>query len=193
MSTMGGIAMYKKIDSDIMKFARAFGKAIVARATVEINEYAIKALYDSYYSQYNPTYYQRTEQMLFNSYERFMVTSDTRCEGGIRIKNKGVFYNLGGRNITTEEIIDNVWMRGSHGWRISYYKPLPRSQMSRKKEKDLFFKNWTNEKHWQEIITTPTPYDYLCNIVYSDKYKNSLIEYGLAIAKSQRYTYLNFG
>ena len=145
MSTMGGIAMYKKIDSDIMKFARAFGKAIVARATVEINEYAIKALYDSYYSQYNPTYYQRTEQMLFNSYERFMVTSDTRCEGGIRIKNKGVFYNLGGRNITTEEIIDNVWMRGSHGWRISYYKPLPRSQMSRKKEKDLFFKNWTNE------------------------------------------------
>jgi hypothetical protein len=164
------ITHFRKLKADIMKFSRIFCQSIVTEASAEIYKFAVKSLYDSYYSQYTPEYYKRTEQMLFNSYQHFILHNGNLYEGGIKILNNGIGYKAG---MLVDDIVNKVWLDGSHGWR-----------------KDSF--SLRDEMSYEEIITTPSPYEHLSEFAYSKKFKDKLIKDGLSIAKKSKYIYLKF-
>ena len=138
----------KNITKDLEKFAKTCATIIVNEAAQLIKKFAYKQM-AGYYEEYDPRIYIRTEQMLKSSYKPFVVTT-------------GDVY---------EEIYDNVWIKGTHGYEKVGYG--------------------TNS-HWEELIGLSDRINKLKREAYSKEVKEKLLAKGIRKAKSQSYTILNF-
>lgn len=166
----------KLIQGDILQFARNFCEAGAYKASIEIEQFAIKSLYESYYQAYTPSYYERTEQLLSNSYKRFTLkqeigSSGVHYLGGIDIGNFGIYYP--DKGISNEEIIYGAWNQGLHGREVMYGK--------------------TPEKRYNRVIqTSPPPKEVLEKIIYKKDFKKNIINFAMGVAKARKYKFLHF-
>lgn len=164
----------KAITKDIEKFAKTCAITIVEEAANFIKKFAFDQMV-GYYDEYDPQLYVRTEQMLKSSYKPFVVTIGDTYEGGVIINSENTSHIRGkranGEEYTEEEIYDNVWIKGSHGW-----------------EKVGYGQN----SHWEKISGLPDRINRLKRKAYSRDFKRDLLNKGMAKAKSQSYSILKF-
>lgn len=164
----------KNITKDLEKFAKTCATTIVNEAAQLIKKFAYKQM-AGYYEEYDPRIYIRTEQILKSSYKPFVITTGDVYEGGVIINSENTSHIRGiranGEEYTEEEIYDNVWIKGTHGYEKVGYG--------------------TNS-HWEELIGVPDRINKLKREAYSKEVKEKLLAKGIRKAKSQSYTILNF-
>lgn len=164
----------KDIKKDIEKFAKTCALTIVQEASRLIKKFAYKQMI-GYYDEYEPRIYDRTNQMRDLSYKPFIICTGKIYEGGVIIHSGHTNHIRGtrknGDEYSEEEIYDNVWIKGSHGW-----------------EKIGYGENTS----WHEIQGIPDRINKLKRAAYSKEVKNKLLAKGMRKAKSQSYSILNF-
>ena len=171
-----------KIANDLEKFAKTCAMTIVEEAQNQLDKFAFGEMAE-YYMEYEPSFYARTGQMGDLSYRKFFAITGSVYEGGIEINSNFTNHDKGYRIIsnengtgmhepyTEEEVYENVWVKGTHGY-----------------EKVGYGKN----SYWRETKGVPDRINRLKKKAYSDKFKNELLEKGIAKAKSQSYSILKF-
>ena len=164
----------KAITKDIEKFARTCATTIVEEASESIKKFAYEQMV-GYYDEYDPRIYVRTNQMIDSSYKPFTTTTGNIYEGGIIINSENTNHKRGirknGEEYTEEEIYDNVWIKGSHGWE---------------------FVGYGDNAYWREINGLPDRINRLKRKAYSRDFKRKLLSKGFEKAKSQSYSILKF-
>ena len=103
----------KLIEADLRKFSEICCETIAKEAAAQINRFAYEQMF-GYYGEYKPDIYERTEQMLIDSHKEYYAHHGNVYEGGIEINS--AFTNHKPKGITEEEIYDEVWIMGGHGW-----------------------------------------------------------------------------
>lgn len=172
----------KAITKDIEKFARTCATTIVEEAQKQLEKFAFGEMAE-YYMEYEPRIYDRTGQMGDMSYQKFFANTGNVYEGGIMINSaftnheKGTRFN--GEKYTEEEIYDNVWIKGSHGFEIVGNKPTAEN-------------GWNDTRHWREIQGLPDRINRLKRKAYSRDFKRELLSKGFEKAKAQSYSILKF-
>ena len=172
----------KAIMQDIEKFARTCATTIVEEAQNQLDKFAFGEMAE-YYMEYEPRLYDRTGQMGDLSYQKFFANTGNVYEGGIMINSAFTNHDKGFRLIsnddgtkirqpyTEEEIYDNVWIKGSHGY-----------------EKVGYGEN----AYWREIQGLPDRINRLKRKAYSRDFKRELLSKGFEKAKAQSYSILKF-
>ena len=164
----------KAIAKDLEMFAKTCATTIVEEAAKSIKEFAYKQMV-GYYDEYDPRIYVRTNQMRDSSYKPFTTTTGNIYEGGVIINSENTNHKRGirknGEEYTEEEIYDNVWIRGSHGWE---------------------FVGYGDNAYWREINGLPDRINRLKRKAYSRDFKRKLLSKGFEKAKSQSYSILKF-
>lgn len=164
----------KKINDDLEKFAKICATTIVEEAAQMIARFARKQM-SGYYTEYYPRIYDRTDQMIDASYKPFTSFNRGIYEGGVLIDSGNTNHKRGrrknGEEYTEEEIYDNVWIKGTHGWEMVGYG---------------------DNVYWREILGTPDRINKLKREAYSKRVKEKLLSLGINKAKSQSYSILNF-
>lgn len=164
----------KAITKDIEKFARTCAMTIIQEAAKSIKKFAYEQMVD-YYDEYDPRIYVRTNQMKDSSYKPFITITGKMYEGGVIINSSHTNHSRGtrknGEEYTEEEVYDNVWIKGIHGWE---------------------FVGYGDNAYWREISGLPDRINRLKRKVYSRDFKRSLLNKGFEKAKSQSYSILKF-
>lgn len=172
----------KAITKDIEKFARTCAMTIIQEAAKTIKKFAYEQMV-GYYDEYDPRIYERTNQMKDSSYKPFIIITGKTYEGGVIINSshtnhqKGTRFN--GEKYTEEEIYDDVWIKGSHGFEIVGNKPTAEN-------------GWNDTRHWREIQGLPDRINRLKRKAYSRDFKRELLSKGFEKAKAQSYSILKF-
>lgn len=172
----------KGITKDLEKFAEVCATTIIEEGINIIVKFATKQM-AGYYNEYDPYEYDRTYQMYRESFMPFRSFNGNIYEGGINIDSfftnhpKGTRRN--GGEYTEEEIYDNVWIKGSHGFEVVGNKPTA--------------ENGRNDtRRWREIQGEPDRINKLKRAAYSKELKEKLLSIGIRKAKAQSYSILNF-
>jgi hypothetical protein len=172
----------KAIMQDIEKFARTCATTIVEEAAESIKKFAYEQMV-GYYDEYDPRIYIRTDQMKNSSYKTFTTTTGNIYEGGVIINSENTNHErgtrFGGGEYTEEEIYDNVWIKGSHGYEIVGTKGTP-------------YNGWNDTRHWREIQGLPDRINRIKRKAYSRDFKRELLSKGFEKAKAQSYSILKF-
>ena len=164
----------KAIAKDLEMFAKTCATTIIEEAAKSIKEFAYKQMV-GYYDEYDPRIYVRTNQMRDSSYKPFTTTTGNIYEGGVIINSENTNHKRGirknGEEYTEEEIYDNVWIKGFHGWE---------------------FVGYGDNAYWREINGLPDRINRLKRKAYSRDFKRKLLSKGFEKAKSQSYSILKF-
>ena len=119
---------------DIQKWMRAYAEAYCKQATKEITEMASEAI-DKFYQDYTPKYYNRTEDLLNNSYSPYYHDNGKAIYGGVRISSARMQPYVGA-GISQFDIASSAWRKGLHGFeqrdkdnRIHSFPPVAMVQM----------------------------------------------------------------
>ena len=100
---------------DIQKWMRTYAEAYCKQAAKEITAMASQAI-DRFYQEYTPKYYNRTEDLLNNSYSPYYHDNDRKIYGGVRISSANM-QPYKGAGISQYEIASTAWLEGLHGFR----------------------------------------------------------------------------
>ena len=108
------------IKNDLKHYADIFCKTVAEEAKYYIWEFA-RYEANEYYKEYDPYYYDRTNQEKNYSFQYFSEPCSNGYRGGIvfdnsGISHKGVPHKTKNGNITEDEIEDFVWVWGYHGF-----------------------------------------------------------------------------
>ncbi len=164
----------KAITKDIEKFARTCALTIIQEAAKSIKKFAYEQMVD-YYDEYDPRIYVRTNQMKNSSYKPFITITGKTYEGGVIINSSHTNHIKGkrknGEEYTEEEVYDDVWIKGIHGWELVGYG---------------------DNAYWREISGLPDRINRLKRKAYSRDFKRKLLSKGFEKAKSQSYSILKF-
>lgn len=159
----------KAITQDIEKFARTCATAIVEEAAESIKKFAYEQML-GYYGEYDPRIYERTNQMKDSSYKPFIIITGKTYEGGVIINSSHTNHQKG-KNYTEEDIYNDVWIKGIHGY-----------------EKVGYGEN----AYWREIQGLPDRINRIKRKAYSRDFKRELLSKGFEKAKAQSYSILKF-
>lgn len=111
------MSLEQDIKKDLEKFARNYLSQCAKIASERVYEKARYVLQEFYYSQYDPMYYARTDNLLFASYKKVKRVARYSSAGGVNISPELMWpYRAMGKNMTQEEIIDMSWGKGWHGF-----------------------------------------------------------------------------
>lgn len=159
----------KKINDDLEKFANICATTIIEEAAQMIARFARKQM-SGYYTEYYPRIYDRTDQMINASYKPFTSSGRGVYEGGVIINSENTNHKRG-KSFSEEDLYDNVWIKGIHGYENIKYN-------------DVYY--------WKEIQGMPDRINKLKRAAYSKGVKEKLLSLGINKAKSQSYSILNF-
>ena len=154
----------KAIEADIRKFVDVCCSTIAKEATDLINKFAFQEMVE-YYNEYDPYYYDRTYQIILQSYRPYWSHTGSSYEGGIIINSN--FTDHQPKGITESQIYDEVWEKGRHGWeRIKYASASG------------------NVDYWRPIQGEVDRIGRLKQQAYSTKTKQFLIDKGIKAARN---------
>lgn len=159
----------KAIMQDIEKFARTCATTIVEEAQKQLEKFAFGEMAE-YYMEYEPRIYDRTGQMGDMSYQKFFANTGNVYEGGIMI-NSAFTNHEKGKSYTEEDIYNDVWIKGIHGYEKVGYD---------------------DNVYWREIQGLPDRINRLKRKAYSRDFKRELLSKGFEKAKAQSYSILKF-
>lgn len=159
----------KAIMQDIEKFARTCAATIVEEAQNQLDKFAFGEMAE-YYMEYEPRIYDRTGQMGDMSYQKFFANTGNVYEGGIMI-NSAFTNHEKGKSYTEEDIYNDVWIKGIHGYEKVGYD---------------------DNVYWREIRGLPDRINRIKRKAYSRDFKRELLSKGFEKAKAQSYSILKF-
>ena len=151
----------KGLEKDIETWITTYAKAYCHKASEEITRMAKDAIY-LFYEQYQPLYYNRTDDLKSRSYSPYYHNNGRIIYGGVIISAEKMqpYKNSG---ITKEEITMSAWERGIHGFK--------------------------NHNPSNKIHTYP-PIAMVEMAMYNKKFLKDLDKYATHIANNQKYTCL---
>ena len=124
----------KELQKDINKYLKSFAETYCKQATIAITDMARNAI-QRFYDEYEPEYYNRTDDLLNNSYSPYYHNNGRNVYGGVRI-HSGNMQPYVGSGISEFEIASSAWKEGIHGFeerdplkRIHTYPPIAMVQM----------------------------------------------------------------
>ena len=100
------------IKNDLKHYGDIFCKTVANEAKYYIWEFARHEI-DEYYKEYDPYYYDRTNQERNYSFQYFSEPSSKGYRGGIVFDNSGILHEKAG--ISEDAIEGYVWVLGQHG------------------------------------------------------------------------------
>lgn len=157
------MSLEQDIKKDLEKFARNYLSQCAKIASERVYEKARYVLQEFYYSQYDPMYYARTDNLLSVSYKKVKRVARYSSAGGVNISPELMWpYRTMGKNMTQEEIIDMSWGKGWHGFTRF-------------------------ESQYQPIETPFIPLDELDRIIYDDKFIDEIESQAYSYADKQKY------
>lgn len=125
----------QKLEEDIDLYVKTFAKAYAHEAAKEITKLAQLAI-QRFYDDYTPRYYNRTDDLLKNSYKPYVHNNGRAIYGGVVVTHKNM-DEYRGAGISTEEIANATWRWGCHGYekreldrRINTFPPFTMVQMA---------------------------------------------------------------
>ena len=154
---------------DLQKWMRIYAEAYCKQAAREITEMASEAI-DKFYRDYapkdgkKPLYYNRTEDLLKNSYSPYYHDNGRAIYGGVRISSANM-QPYKGAGISQYEIASTAWLEGLHGFR--------------------------NHNPSDGILTFP-PIDMVLSGMQNRSFLNRLNKTGSETAKKQTYSSFKF-
>lgn len=159
----------KAITKDVEKFAKTCATTIVEEAQKQLEKFAFGEMAE-YYMEYEPRIYDRTGQMGDMSYQKFFANTGNVYEGGIMI-NSAFTNHEKGKSYTEEDIYNDVWIKGIHGYEKVGYD---------------------DNVYWREIQGLPDRINRIKRKAYSRDFKRELLSKGFEKAKAQSYSILKF-
>ena len=166
----------KNIQKDLHDFLQTFAETITKTAADKITADA-KASIEEYYLDYQPKYYNRTFDLLHNSFYRHYENHGHTYWGGVvlspgKMKNyitRGFLSNT--QTITKkEDVFKWTWLEGFHGY------------------------HWgmENGSRWIDPIQTTPPISRLLQRFNDKAFYENLKQEALSKAKKKSYKYLKF-
>lgn len=102
------------LEKDLEKWVKSYSEGYCKQAASLITLMARDAI-DLFYAQYVPIYYNRTDDLLHNSYSPYYHNNGKAIYGGVKISATDMQpYNNAG--ITKDEITMFSWKHGLHGF-----------------------------------------------------------------------------
>ena len=156
----------KGLEEDLLRYMKTFSKAYAQESCKQITQKA-QACIEMFYRDYTPYYYDRTFDLLRDSYVPYLHNNGKAYYGGVRITSDlmSLYYSGGFTSHTsTDPII--IAQSGWHGDPTGYngrFTP----------------------------IRTASPLDVLTKFVYSENLITAVSKYADKKAKKQTYKYLN--
>ena len=147
------------LEKDLEKWVKSYSEGYCKQAASLITLMARDAI-DLFYAQYVPIYYNRTDDLLHNSYSPYYHNNGRTIYGGVRI-NSDKMQPYKGAGITEHQIAYNAWQHGEHGFE--------------------------NKDPGQKIHTYP-PIDMVRHAMGEKKFLDDLNKHALAVAKKEKYT-----
>lgn len=115
----------KLIEKDVKLWLRTYAETYCRQATNEITAMASLAI-NKFYQDYTPKYYDRTLDLLKNSYSPYYHDNGKRIYGGVRISADQMQVYKDGT--PAERVVGWTWFQGKHGYKdnspILTYPPL---------------------------------------------------------------------
>lgn len=132
----------KELQKDISKYLKTYAEAYCKQAAKEITEMASEAI-QKFYDDYTPNYYNRTDDLLNNSYSPYYHNNGKAIYGGVRISSANM-QPYKGAGISQYEIASSAWRQGLHGFeqrdkdnRIHTFPPIVMVQIGMGNKKFL--------------------------------------------------------
>ena len=152
----------RQLQKDIKLYLKTFAETYCKQAEKEITEMAKDAI-QRFYDNYTPKYYNRTDDLLNNSYSPYYHNNGKAIYGGVRISSHNM-QPYKGAGISEYEIASSAWRKGLHGFenrdknnRIYSFPPITMVEigMGNKKFLDRLQTNAENvaEKQQYSILT----------------------------------------
>ena len=158
------------LEGDIRKYLKTYAKSYAKQAEKQFTKNAQTCI-EMFYNDYSPIYYDRTFDLLNNSYKPYFKNNGTAYYGGVRITADFMSPYYSGsvmNNNTTDPII--IAQLGWHGW---HGDP-------------------TGYNGRFEPIHTSSPLDRLINFASNEYVVSAINKYAEKKALSQNYKYLKF-
>lgn len=131
-------ALQKEIDVYLRTYAIAYCKK-ASQELCKMAKYAIQR----FYNDYTPDYYDRTFDLLRNSYSPYYHDNGKAIYGGVRIHSENM-KPYKGAGLSEFQIASRTWLQGHHGFRgtdpyeaIHTYPPVALVQMEMGNKKFL--------------------------------------------------------
>lgn len=101
------------LQADVKKFLRTYAQSFGQEAA-RIGPEVAKTAISSFYGAYSPKYYDRTENLLNNSYQRYYKDNGTTIYGGVRISSANM-NSYGDKCWSASQVANATWRSGLHG------------------------------------------------------------------------------
>lgn len=158
------------IKADVKKYLKTYCEAYTKEASAKLTDMAQSSI-EMFYQDYTPIYYDRTYDLLNNSYAQYYKNNGKAYYGGVRITADFMkpYYSGGimNRNYTEPIVIAQLGWHGWHGDPTGY--------------NGIF-----------QPIHTTSPLDTLLSFSKSKNFIKGVEKYAEKNAISQKYKYLQF-
>lgn len=155
------MSLEQDIKKDLEKFARNYLSQCAKIASERVYEKARYVLQEFYYSQYDPMYYLRTNNLLSASYRKVKRVARYSSVGGVNISPEFMKpYEVMG--VSIDEIVEMSWEKGWHGFTRFVGQCWP-------------------------IDTGYVPIEELDRIIYDDKFIDEIESQAYSYADKQKY------
>lgn len=151
----------RALEKEIKKYLKTYAETYCRQASKELTEFAKDAI-QKFYDDYTPKYYNRTYDLLNNSFEPYYHNNGRVIYGGVRITSSAM-QPYRGAGISQHEIASSAWRIGLHGF--------------------------NNRDPYDRIYTAPPLY-YVREKMNEKTFLDKLNKIGETVAKKQKYTYL---
>lgn len=158
------------IESDVKKYLRTYAKAYTKEASKQLTIKAQSCI-EMFYRDYSPLYYDRTYDLLNNSYKQYYRSNGTTYYGGVRITSDFMKPYYSG-SIMNHDYTDPIVIAqlGWHGW---HGDP-------------------TGYNGRFAPIHTTSPLDKLLDFANNEYFVMAIEKYAEKKALKQKYKYLQF-
>lgn len=150
------------IKKDVEKYLKTFAKTYADEASKELTNAASNKI-GQYYKDYTPKYYDRTDDLLKNSFSKYTHNNGRKYYGGVLINSEKMQSYHNDKAYT---VAFNSWVEGYHGDPTGY------------------------GGKFEPIRTTP-PLNMLLDTFENKDFRNKIKAIASKKAKSQKYYYLN--
>lgn len=103
----------KLLENDIKRWMKTYAEAYCKQAAIELTETAKHAI-QKFYDDYNPRYYDRTDDLKDNSYSLYYHNNGKRIYGGVKISAANMSDYKNGT--TADDVVGWTWFEGKHGF-----------------------------------------------------------------------------
>ena len=140
------MSFQQSLEKDLKKWVKTYAQAYCKQAAIELTETAKYAI-QKFYNDYDPDYYDRTYNLLNNSYSLYYHNNGKKIYGGVRISS--VNMNDYKNGTTANDVVGWTWFEGKHGfydYDVDYpiYTYPPINIVKEKRNDPVFLKKLTD-------------------------------------------------